>query len=211
MTTTPATGSVEALISPTPNPTKHYLHPPQEKPDINQDIQVTKELGPWLIMVQSYTSPEASIMARQMVQELRTTYNLPAYTFNYGAEEKRKEYERVKTIIENQRAYLLKNGLPLDTHMRVRTIHIEEQVGVLLGGYATEEAARRALDGIRKLTPPDPKKVQLSVKFFGTGETNKYGKLERAEGVYVNPFKTAFIAHNPKVKIEHPLTGTSTT
>lgn len=207
MTPTPAPGTVEALINPASqsgaaaNPA--WQLPPQ-KPDINQDIQVTKELGTWLIMVQSYTTPEASIMARQMVQELRATYKLHAYTFNYGAEEKRKEYERVKKVIEDQRAFLLKNGLPLDDHVRVRTIHIEEQVGVLIGGYPTEEAARRALDGIRKLKPPDPNRVKLSVGFFGTGDITKYGKLNNAEGGYVNPFKTAFIAHNPKIEWKRP-------
>ena len=189
MPTAPAPGTVESLINPMPtanaypNPADRYLHPAPEKPDINHDIQVTKELGPWLIFVQTYSTPEAAIMARQMVQYLRTSYKLPAYTFNYGAEEKRKELERVKKVIEDQRAYLLKNGLPLDQqHIRVRTIHIEEQVGVLIGGYPTEEAAHRALVGLRTLTPPDPKKVQLSVGFFGTGETAKYGKLERADG-----------------------------
>ena len=206
----PAPGSVEALIKGAPNtttpanPAEHILHPPQEKPDINQDIQVTKELGPWLIMVQSYTTPEASIMARQMVQELRTTYRLPAYTFNFGAEKKRDEYERVKKVIEDQRAFLLKNGLPLDAHVRVRTIHIEEQVGVLIGGYPTKEAAEKARNAIRKLKPPDPTKVQLSVQFSGNGEINKYGKLNGAKGAYVNPFLMAFIAHNPLMKLERP-------
>src|SRR5438552_642111 len=69
---------VESLINQTPmgtpNPADRYLRPFEQKADINQDIQVVKEIGPWLIMVHAYSGPEAAIMARQMVIELRGNY-----------------------------------------------------------------------------------------------------------------------------------------
>lgn len=198
---------VESLIkpapqdNPNPNPANR-LRPPEEKPDINQDIHVTKEQGPWLIMVQAYTGPEAPIMARQMVTELRTAYKLPAYTFNYGADEKRKEYERVKAVVDKQKEYLAKMGLPLDQPIRIRTMHIEEQVGVLVGGYASEDAAKNALiNGIRKLKPPDPNKVMLDKKFYYEEGKKKDVK---AEMVCVDPFQRAFVVHNPTIKQERP-------
>jgi hypothetical protein len=211
---TPAPGTVDALINPTPTASPYpnpalgsHLQPPQEQPDINQDVQVTKELGPWMIMVQCYATPEASIMARQMVVELRTAHKLPAYTFNYGAEARRKEYERVKAVVEKQKEYLIKNNLPLDGNpIRVRTMRIEEQVGVLIGGYESETAARDALVAMRKKISLDPQKVMLDKKVL-YGEKKKEGapaKLEVLKEEFVNPFGKAFVVHNPTTKVERP-------
>ncbi len=58
---------------------------PKEAADINQDIHVTPAQGPWLILIQNYVGPEAPVMARQLVTELRNTYKLNAYTFNFSA------------------------------------------------------------------------------------------------------------------------------
>lgn len=193
-----------------------------EKPDINQDIHVSKEQGPWMIFVQSYSGPEAAILARQMVGELRGTYKLPAFTFNYGTEERRKERERIKAEIDQKKKFLQDNNLPLDTPIRVSHIRIQEQVGVMIGGYTSEEAARRALNSIRKLERPDPNKVKLDQKFLldlkkQDDRTTKIANAVVAmpfEGVFsggevkavdfVNPFKTAFIARNPTIKQERP-------
>ncbi|MCI0640313.1 MAG: hypothetical protein L0Y72_30005 [Gemmataceae bacterium] len=175
-----------------------------EKPDINQDIHVTKEQGPWMVFVQSYSGPEASILARQMVGELRGTYKLPAYTFNFGAEERRKEYERIKATIDQQKEFLRQNNLALDQPIRVRHMRIEEQVGVLVGGYSSDEAAKNALAGLRKLKPPDPNKVHLSKMFYTHEDAKKSDQPKKGEIIYVNPFKAAFVARNPTIKQERP-------
>jgi hypothetical protein len=189
-----------------PNPANRYLQPYEEKPDINQDFQVTKEQGPWMIMVHAYTGPEAAIMARDMVKELRSpSYKLPAYTFNYGAEEKRKEYERKKAIYEKHLEFLVKNGLPQNQPFPIRTVRINEQVGVLIGGYSSEDAARRMVDHIHKLKPLDPNKVMLDKRVF-YGEEPKKGatKVDMLQEGYVNPFLGAWVTHNPTVKQERP-------
>ncbi len=182
-----------------------YPRPPDEKPDINVDIQVKEDLGPWMIMVHAYIGPEAPIMARQMVTELRTNYKLPAYTFNYGAEERRKEYERVKAQVEQWKQHLAKNGMSTDQPIHLRTIRINEQVGVLIGGFANEAAAKKFLDErIRKLKPLDPAKTGVMLDkrvYYGEEKKDKAEKLQ--EG-YVNPFLGAFVAHNPKVKQTRP-------
>jgi hypothetical protein len=210
----PAPGSyVESLIKqppmdiPNPKAGNRPSQPSEEVPDINQDIQVKKELGPWMIMVHAYSGPDAPAMARQMVIELRNTYKLPAYTFNYGAEERRKEYERKKAIVDKQMEYLAKNGLPLDEKIRVRTMRIPEQVGVLIGGYASEEAAIRAKDQVRKLKPLDPSKVMLDKRVLYVEEKKKDNsplQANKAMEGYVNPFLGAFVAHNPTVKLVRP-------
>jgi hypothetical protein len=178
--------------------------PFQESPDPNADIRVTPEHGLWLICVHWYSGPDAPMMARQMVEELRTNYKMPAFVFNHGTEERRKEYERVKAVIEEKR----KLYQDFNAVMPIRVGHrkIEEQVAVLVGGYRDDSAARRELDRIRKLPPPDPRRVKLTGKFYGTldGQNPQTGQFSRGEYVLVNPFHTAFVVRNPSIKNERP-------
>jgi hypothetical protein len=190
---------------------------------INRDIQPTPDLGPWMICVHSYITKEAPPWARQMAGELRGTYNLPAYVFTYGLEERRQEFERVKLLVEKQREFVKDKGLPFMYAPRgknkealpgmlhedlpieyvsnlLRVKHIPVQCAVLVGGYANESAAQRALTSIRELRPPDPAKVKLDTKFYGEAPDNEKLKAGKGEQVYVNPFKRAFLCRNPSVK-----------
>jgi len=191
---------------------------------INNDIAPTPDLGPWMVFVHSYITKEAPQWAREMAAELRTTYKLPAYVFTYGIEDRREEFDRVKAIIDQQRQFLLDKDLPLmyaprrvkdgqpDTIVSedlpleyisslLRVRHIKVQCGVLVGGYPNEEAAKRALDGIRKLPLPDPTKVKLDTG-FNAQEDNKNPAATKGEGGYLNPFKRAFLCRNPAVKTD---------
>lgn len=165
--------------------------------DINQDIQVTQAHGQWLILVQSYRGTDAHKMAREMVMELRNSYKLNAYTFNFSAEERRKEYDRVKELIEKQKEYLKQNNMPLDQPIRVKHIRIEENVAVLVGGYATDIEARRELDRIRKLKAPDPSKVKLDIAYFRTEERTEKGNKLHEDARPVNPFTRSGVVRNP--------------
>jgi hypothetical protein len=77
---------------------------------------------------------------------------------------------------------------------------VEDQCAVLVGGYADDNAAHRALARLKQQKPPDPKKVTLYTKYYQV-ETEKE---KRAERVYVNPFRSAFVARNPTTKTERP-------
>jgi hypothetical protein len=169
---------------PAPDPTREYL--------------VTKDQGPWMICVHSYTGPEAPAMAVQLVQELRNRYKLPAYIFNYGAEERHKEMERVIQIIQAQRKYLQDQGITPDPKTPIRVRHrksFDEQCAVLVGGYADMESARRALDGIKKLPPPDAKRFNLQEMFI----IDPQGHGQKTP---VNPFTHGFVARNPALPKE---------
>jgi hypothetical protein len=187
----------------------HAVHSslmPYDDTGINNDILVSKDMGPWMLLLVSYAGPEGPMRARKMVIELRGTYKLPAYVFNYGQEEKRKELERVKAIIDKHKKFLADNNLPADNSVRVKHLKIDEHCGVLIGGYPTQEAAVKARGQIKNLKPPDPfvfKQWQelLDVKFVTPDED---GKTKGAEGVYVNPFARAFVVRNPCVKVERP-------
>lgn len=178
---------------------------------INRDIEVTPQVGPWLIQLTYYQGPEAPQMAREMVAYLRgEPYKLPAYVFNHGTEEKQKEYERVqreharqKEIIAKQKE-ALKNQDIIYGSMRVPYVRVEEQVAVVVGGYRDEATARRALDDIHKLKPPDPKKVKLPTIFGGHNDPKdpKNLQVRDTEILYISPFRTAWVARNPTMKSE---------
>src|SRR5262249_23103976 len=103
---------------------------PYDTTSINNDVVVTKELGPWMVLIISYAGPEGPMRARKMVAELRTTYKLPAFVFNYGREEKLKELERIKEQIDKQKAALQQaqqaTGLTVEQPIHVRHTKIDE-------------------------------------------------------------------------------------
>jgi hypothetical protein len=205
--TTPgtATPGMPAFLG-TGSPAAFKPIPPYQEPfDPNKDILVTPAQGPWMICVHWYEGEKAPEMARTMVNELVNVYKLPAYVFNKGADERRKEYERVKEFVEKQRAFLIQQNLPLGAPLRYKKRRIEEQCAILVGNYADADVARRDLDRIRSLKPPDPKRVKLAAIFRGVSdETGKINKGEMGEHVFVNPFATAFVVHNPLLHLKRP-------
>src|SRR5262249_28785417 len=58
--------------------------------DVNHDIAVTPQAGPWLICVASYSGPNAPMLARQLALQVRERHRLNAYVFNHADEERRK-------------------------------------------------------------------------------------------------------------------------
>ena len=175
---------------------KRTLKDLEEKPDINRDIQITPNIGPWTIFLISCAGDDGPEQARKMVTEMRSNpaYRLPAYVFYYGAEERRKENDRVKKLIAEQMKTFQDNKLMPDEGITVRHRTIDVQYAVLLGGYPDAATAKASLERIRNLPAPDPKKVNLEGRYWtkpGTNET--YAE-------YVSPFRHAFVCKNPSVK-----------
>jgi hypothetical protein len=182
---------------------------PYDTTGINNDILVTPELGEWMIMVASYSGREGPMRARKMVVELRRVYRLPAYVFNFGAEEKRKELERVTRLIEQQKAELKAQGITSDQPIHVRHARIEEHCAVLIGGYPNVDAANKVRNELKRIEP-DPKVFMLEkpgdlfdVKFYTPNPDSK-GET-RQDATYVNPFTRAIPVRNPAVKHERPV------
>jgi hypothetical protein len=186
--------------------------PPTNPTDMNRDLELTKEHGNWVIFLISYAGEKAPQMARKCVIEMRTNpkYKLNAFVFNYGAEEKRKEFDRVQRLKEKlkeeQKQALIKDGVQADIVMpvRVRAMRIDEQTGVLIaGGFKTFERAKEALNSIRNLPDPDPKKVDMDVITDfeeraepGAGRTPRVNQRVTKQA-YISPFVNAFVARNP--------------
>jgi hypothetical protein len=201
----PGKGQAQEQCQPAPAAPPAGPAAPQPEAEPNQDILVTAAQGPWMICIMSYSGEQAPLLAREMVTVLRgPSYNLPAYVFNYGAEERRKEQERIQALFQQQKQMLEQFGQEGVTKMHVRTHRIEEQCAVLVGGYRDMDEARRRLDGIRKLNPEALKNVEiqkniplLNKRVFCPDE--KTGNVGR-----VNPFTVAFVARNPALPPERP-------
>ena len=176
---------------------KRGIAKPDDGPDINRDVQITPAAGPWLIYVISYPGEDGPKNARKMVQELRTVHRVPAYVFYYGAEERRKEYERVKKVADQQREFFEKSGMSLDEPFRMKFQHIDVQHAVLMGGYPDADAAKRVVDQVKAWGPPSKENVELERQFFSTGANLTGMRL-------VNPYKKAFVCRNPTIKHETP-------
>lgn len=176
----------------------------EEPADINRDLAITPAAGQWLILVISYSSKNGAEQARKMCLELREKNRVPAYVFCYGADERRKEYERVKKIIDQQREFFKQNGMTPDQPLRIRHQQIDVHHAVMIGGYPNADAANRALTSVRAWPPPDPTRVDLETMFYQATEGDQK-KNSRSEVRYVNPFKRAFVCRNPTVKHEAPV------
>lgn len=156
---------------------------------------VTPEAGPWLIFVKSYTGPMAQTLTHELVSEIRQGYRLPAYYFNRGAEQREEERQRVQRLLQQQEDFLRQMNLPPSARRGVKTIRYEEQFAVLVGGYRTMDDARQALEGIRKLPPPDNKYLDVGTTIQPVGGTDG----PQVQYTYLNPFVSAFVVPNPAV------------
>jgi hypothetical protein len=158
--------------------------------DPNREYPVTPDVGPWMILAASYTGPDAQELSRQCVLQLRARDNLNAFVFNYADEERRKQQEELDRMQQAQPG------------ARRRHIRIDEQCGVLIGGYPDMETARKALDGVKKLNPPKlnlgPNKTTTEFMTFITPDPKTNGAtVQRME---VNPFTNAFVTRNPTTR-----------
>jgi len=165
------------------------------------DYEVTPQAGLWMVCVASFTGPPAKELTEAMIQELRTKHNLPAYSFCRSAEEKRKQQEYVEQFKQMQRTWLEQSGLPLDTKLRgPKTYRIEDQYAVLVGGYKDEDAAYKAAQQIRKMTPSEKFMDQRTKGLLDGDQVRPASE----NAVYINPFRSAFPVRNPTVPAEKP-------
>src|SRR5262245_40411053 len=146
---------------------------------------IAPEAGAWCICVQSFfenfeapagrdfypqeleqlmAQSKARRLSIDFVSCLRRDYQLKAYMFNRGDDERTKEQERVEAERKQREELYRKMGAELPPKLyRKRLAHIQDQYMVLLGGYPDQETARRDLDNIRNLKDP-PKDFMHSLQ-----------------------------------------------
>jgi hypothetical protein len=146
---------------------------PRVEADPNKMYAITPEVGPWVICAASYMGEDARELARQTVFQLRRRDNLPAYFFDYSEEERR----QMQNYLQGRRGH----------------VRIQNQCGVLVGGYPDEESARKALAEVKRLKIPEldlgPNKVVYDMTIGPDGRR-----------LAINPFSNAFVTRNPTVR-----------
>ncbi len=195
----------------------------QQTQPLRHAYDVTPAAGPWMICVncfienidlppdRDFTPAELSQrlaqsqsrkLAIDFVTLLRSKYGLPAYMFNRGDEERRKEEERVAKERRDLELAYQQLHIPIPRKVPVkRVMHIQDQYIVLVGEYPNkgvfreQEAARRMLDTIRKLPPPEETRFMNRMAAMDNRQT---------QNGWVNPFQTAMVVPNPTVKVEKP-------
>jgi hypothetical protein len=169
--------------------------------DPNADYSVTRESGEWMIIVQSYGGELAGEQARKLALELRSKYDLPAYIFNRGKEERAKQDDEIQKRRKQQEDWLRERGLTTDMPFRMPHVRIEEQFAVMIGGYRDLNEASRALEKIKKLPPPSKELMDYIPVALPSADKKSQGRLE---GAYLNPFLRAFCVPNPTIPKEKP-------
>jgi hypothetical protein len=159
--------------------------------DPNKEYAVTPEAGAWMIRVITYVGPDARQLAHQLILEIRSRFDLPAFVVSSGDEERRKQQQELEQF---------RTQFP-DYHGPIRHTRIQEQCMVLIGGYKDMDAASRALKEVKKLPPPDEKLMNVLAK---AGPSKKVGDEQQTllEGTFVNPFPNSFVVRNPTVPQE---------
>ena len=143
---------------------------PRVEADPNKMYPITPDVGPWVISAASYMGPNARQLAREVVFQLRRRDNLPAYFYDYSEEER------------NKLAGYLKDRPPPPPGKK-RWINIQDQCGVLIGGFPDQDSARKMLTEVKKLKMPD-----LDNKSFDSIVNPYDGRI-----YYLSPFANAFV------------------
>ena len=144
---------------------------PRVEADPNKLYPITPEVGPWVISAASYMGPNAKQLAHEVVYQLRRRDNMPAYFFDYSEEERLKLADYLKD------------------RKRSGKIRIQDQCGVLIGGYPDADSARKVLAEVKKLKMPDVDKRNLDAMV----------NPEDGRIYYANPYANAFVTRNPSI------------
>jgi hypothetical protein len=172
---------------------------------LRHPLGVRPDHGAYMVCVKAYTGPQSQALAESLADHIRTTHKAAAYLFEYGGEARAAEEAKQARAREIQRKesepFLLQQAeekkkaeaagrrfVEQPVKVLVPKMTVPVQWAVLVGGFPTEEAARQALDVVRKWPPPADK--FMDVQFVDGGAT----------ATHINPFATATVFPNPAVR-----------
>lgn len=182
---------------------------------------IKPEHGPFFIMVKSYVrpakdspaaqsdpGPSARELAEGLAHEIRDTYRVQAFLFEYVSEERKAEMRQIAAARQKALEYQaelakLKQRSQLqgmeflepDNKIHVLTHQHRDQIGVLVGGFQSEEDAKKAL--VKLKTWPTPKN-EILVDKSAIVQPGAGGKSEIVKAA-INPYATAFVVPNPSI------------
>jgi hypothetical protein len=151
--------------------------------DPNKEYPISPEAGPYVICVKGYAGPRAHDLAHQLMLHLRQN-GWPAYVFDYSDEERKKAKEWLDERYKN---------VPPEARPH-KTIHVDEQWGVLVGGYSSFDAASRDIEKVKKTPWPT---------FDKTG-FDHFVDAESKQLYQVSPYSQCIATRNPTVRVQKP-------
>jgi hypothetical protein len=182
---------------------QEYLNRSLDSVKINDDVAVQSGCGPWMVCVYWYSGAEAPKFAHDLCLHLRTNYNLPAYVFTKGLDERKQELQRITEFVQRQRENLAKANLSCDMPLRVPLTRYEIECAVLVGGYKDADGARDALNKLKQLgkqKPMDPTQVKMHYQVIA--EQGDQHQQLRGQYVPVDPLQSGMVVHNPTVPVQ---------
>ncbi|HMP02860.1 MAG TPA: SPOR domain-containing protein [Gemmatales bacterium] len=145
--------------------------------------------GAYVIYVASFRGDSAEEMARNLVQELRADFKLPAFMLKRVDEEAQAERERLRKLQEER-----------GQTSRAVKVRVFEDYAVLIGGFKSEEAARKALPELKKRQAPKTLphvRLQIWTDPLSARREGRHEPAKPLEEGRVSPFGHAFVTRNP--------------
>jgi hypothetical protein len=181
---------------------------------------IRPEHGAYFICVKSYSrpsrptdddrGPSALALAEALAGEIRDLYRVQAFLFEHISEERKAEAAAIAAAraqaqqLRNQWDKLRQQSqlrgmefLEPDTKVRFKTVNYKDQIAVLVGGFKSDEDARKALDKVRAWPEPKTRVDGRSLMDWGTMTRLGPDGKPMQERDYINPYPTATVVPNP--------------
>lgn len=164
--------------------------------DPNGDYTLTEQNGPWLIMAMSFNGEGGDVEARELVTELRTKYNLPAF---YYAMTFKLEDERPGRGIDTY-------GAPIKRRYQRGSQVLEHAVLVGEFEHIDNPEAQALLDRVKTLEPESLKLESgeaTSQSLVAVRQLQRSVKQKLGKQVNRGPMGHAFLTRNPMLPKEY--------
>ncbi|MFO0799619.1 MAG: hypothetical protein U0804_19280 [Gemmataceae bacterium] len=214
---TPTAAPAEPLNIPTALPADHpwLLRP---------------EHGPFVILVRSYSRParpsaaDPGLTARQLaegladeIRRLPQAKGLGVYLYEHISEERKAEAQAAADARRKAAEFAARMNdfrqkaelnsmtfLDPDVALRYKSFNYRDQIGVVVGGFRTEDEAVRALAKVKAWPTP------TDTRLLDGGAIAKQGSDGKAtiEKTYLSPYGQAMVVANPTIPRQLPAPGT---
>jgi hypothetical protein len=202
----------------------------------NHEWRLRPENGAYFISIKSYSrpsrptsddqGPSAMTLAEALAREIRDQYRVQAFLFEHISEERKAEATAIAAARARANQYAAQwdklrekaqlqgmEFLEPDHKIRYKTVNYKDQIAVLVGGFKSEEDARKALDTVRKWPPPQTKvkdHLGREVMLMDMGTIFRPGPngKQLLQESPINPYLTATVVPNPMVRRELEPEGT---
>lgn len=184
-------------------------------------LALRPEHGKYLILVRSYSRParptpsDPGLTAKELaeglaaeIRKLPQAKGLGVYLFEHISEERKAEAQAAAEARRRAAAYAASmsdlkkkaelNGMTFldpDQKLRYKTFNYRDQIGVMVGGFETEQEAVKALARVKAWPTP------ADVRLLDGGSIARQGPDGKAtiEKAFLNPYGQAMVVTNPSL------------